>query len=70
MKAFPHERDEGMDLRDWFAGMALPELINISERATAGSNEAGYKTTLRVIATQAYDVADAMMEARNVQRKP
>ena len=60
MKAFPvgnSERvwDEGMDLRDYFAAQALPTIVTF-----ALSNS----KTAHFVARQAYDVADAMMQAR------
>jgi hypothetical protein len=65
--AFP--RDErylghnGMTLRDYFAGQALPTVIagmqsgDIGEHPVAGRGPAGFSAT-------AYDVADAMLAAR------
>lgn len=55
--AFPSENrpwQEGMELRDWFAGQALAGLI------------ANGRTSMMtdVIAQQAYMMAEAMMEAR------
>jgi hypothetical protein len=56
-KAFPHPMDrrvEGMDLRDWFAGQALPGLARLLN-GNRDSDEC---------ARRAYLIADAMMEAR------
>jgi len=58
MKAFPtirssdswNEPDRGMDLRDWFAGIALPECIGWGEPEK--------------VCARAYIYADAMMKAR------
>jgi hypothetical protein len=61
MKAFPianmegHSNDLGMDLRDYFAAQALQGM-------TGGSIHPG---AIKAIALVAYQVADAMMEARN-----
>ena len=66
MKAFPHEewldstdpkvvnpiRHPGMDLRDYFAAQAMQNFSWISEN----DNEC---------AVSCYEIADAMMEARN-----
>jgi hypothetical protein len=45
---------EGMDLRDWFAGLAMQGLID---------NDGLFSE----IPTQAYAIADAMMKAREVK---
>ena len=58
MKAFPsnyiwdenNETYNGMDLRDWFAGIALPECIGWGEP--------------KVVCARAYIYADEMMKAR------
>ena len=56
MKAFPNNRSEGMDLRDYFAAKAMQaDLTNYD-----GAN-------WRRVAVQAYQMADAMMEAREKQ---
>lgn len=53
MKAFPNNRSEGMELRDYFAAKAMQaDLTNYD-----GAN-------WRRVAVQAYQMADAMMEAR------
>jgi hypothetical protein len=68
MKAFPqHIFDEGqiligedlggMNLRDWFAGMALPSLLNINEGDLDEKD----------ITTWAYELANAMMKARKAK---
>jgi len=59
MKAFPKMNEkqpsfqDGMDLRDWFAGQALPVLI--------GGTEMVY------VVEAAYKWADAMMEQREIK---
>ena len=62
MKAFPTLKDnghittqDGMDLRDWFAGMALQSLTN---------NIFDPEWNVFEQADMAYAIADAMMEAR------
>jgi hypothetical protein len=47
--------DEGMTLRDWFAGQALAALIQHYE---------GDDGSMDGIPTSAYEYADAMIEAR------
>ena len=66
MKAFPHtgsfgpdaNAKQGMDLRDWFAGQALAGLC-----ADGANEKLGW--TIDVFAKSAYQIADAMMSARN-----
>ena len=63
MKAFPHKGGgvitdiNGMDLRDYFASKALPELM---------ARSGGYWSDEQLLqyAVLAYKQADAMMEAR------
>ena len=57
MKAFPYQTNalsfqQGMDLRDWFAGLALPVIM--PDRRTYPMDAA----------KAAYEFADAMMKAR------
>lgn len=69
--AYPHgggysHRDGGMSLRDYFAAKAMQGLIS-SERSLKALNNAAYKNRLpleRVIAFGAYEMADAMLKAR------
>jgi hypothetical protein len=66
MKAYPYmhkhptsgqtEIAAGMDLRDWFAGLALPTAIKEVEDAESYN--------LSDVAEIAYQYADAMMKAR------
>jgi len=65
MKAFPHTYDQiidghvatctnyGMDLRDWFAGLAMQAIV---------SKEGDYDD--HVVAKISYQMADKMMKAR------
>lgn len=51
------EGGDGMSLRDWFAGMALghiPALLDVSDENASCENIAGH----------AYQIADAMLAAR------
>ncbi|MBB4590205.1 hypothetical protein GGE50_006132 [Rhizobium leguminosarum] len=52
------------DLRDWFAGLALPQFVAINDRVTAGREDVSYASALRATAQQAYALADAMMAER------
>jgi len=60
MKAFPTQdayamsTDRGMDLRDYFAAKAMAHWLSIPLG----------KDQLAIVAKSAYEVADAMMEAR------
>jgi hypothetical protein len=80
MKAFPYksltgqEWDNGMDLRDYFATKAMPLAFKVWENYhSSDENDATYKTSnfqadgnyLELIANTAYQMADAMMKARN-----
>jgi len=57
MKAFPNNRSEGMELRDYFAAQALPVLMHADTKIFwQGHHE--------IHAEQAYKFADAMMKAR------
>ena len=68
MKAYPFihknptsgitESAEGMDLRDWFAGLAMGTLIQ--GRGSANLNAGGYKS----VSIMAYLMADAMIKQR------
>ena len=51
MKAFPTHKEEGMDLRDYFAAQAMQRLVDLI-------------THPKDVARNAYIIADAMMEAR------
>ena len=74
MKAYPfmHKHptsgqttiEEGMDLRDWFAGIAMQSYIQINAYGDVGNDEIRDK----YIAQGAYEIADAMIEIKK-QRK-
>ena len=58
MKAFPVEyygREEGMDLRDYFAAKAMQGIMS----------KEYYEGSYRDVAMYAYKCADEMMKARN-----
>ena len=62
-QAFPQLNSTGMTLRDWFAGQALAgnlEMIQVIGKQPVDR---------QIIATMAYAVADAMIEARKVSGK-
>jgi len=68
MKAFPNNRSEGMNLRDYFAAAALKGM-------TANTNDdhdadvETYEEYCADVARCCYALADAMMEARNAKTK-
>lgn len=66
-----HEGHLGLSLRDWFAGQAIPELIRIVDGATAGRDDVpdsiAAKAAAKVVAIQAYQMADAMIQARKAK---
>ena len=58
-KAFPNHRSEGMDLRDYFAARAMQVLL-------AEKEDTGTVLWEPIEAAEySYEVADAMMKARN-----
>lgn len=52
----PQDIKDGMSLRDWFAGMALPGLCTTPAEFSWPSGEE--------VAVKAYEYADAMLKAR------
>lgn len=54
---------EGMDLRDWFAGQALPYACTINQQFLQAHPDANYPFHA-AIAKDAYEIADAMLAAR------
>ena len=54
MKAFPTHKEEGMDLRDYFAAKAMQEI-----------RWGGEMAKLIESAKECYMIADAMLKARN-----
>ena len=60
MKAFPdpnNTQSHGMDLRDWFAGLALPVIMPDNRAYPMDAAKA------------AYEFADAMMKAREIKNE-
>ena len=55
IKAFPNEKSYGMDLRDYFAAKAMQALVG---------NDPDAELTDHAISIAAYDMANAMMKAR------
>ena len=55
--------DQGMSLRDYFAAKALPTIIECCKGDTRKDGE----TLTDYFARMSYDVADAMLAAREVQ---
>lgn len=56
----------GMSLRDWFAGEAAPAiLIELYERCRR--ENAGVENAYTIAASASYELADAMLKAREVQ---
>ena len=64
----PYQSD-GMSLRDWFAGQALPAIISESmvRLFQQGATSENVATTL---ADSSYQIADAMLAARNERQEP
>jgi hypothetical protein len=57
MKAFPtRNAEEGMELRDYFAAKAMQEMVLVWLETE--------NVSLKMVAKDAYKVADMMMEAR------
>lgn len=69
MKAFPIDYNtasidkwQGMDLRDYFAAKAMPYLLR--RKFLSFYNKGNYETNYPEIAQISYEMADAMMKAR------
>ena len=56
--------NEGMSLRDWFAGQALVGMYAADEMARQAINPGGRRSTAADFAISAYEQADAMLERR------
>jgi hypothetical protein len=63
MKAFPTHREEGMELRDYFAAQALTG-AQIWDAVLNGKNSVLAGDGAKTLSEVAYAIADAMMEAR------
>ena len=55
-----HMATNGMSLRDWFAGQALPAVLP----SVAAARSVGLTVSASDIAEQAYELADAMIAQR------
>jgi hypothetical protein len=55
-----YRQDEGMSLRDWFAGQALPGVMAVCRGDTLAEGE----TSPQMFARKSYAVADAMLAER------
>lgn len=64
MKAFPGNRFEGMDLRDYFAAQAMKPLITIIDTDPNVVDGDDFRDK---VASAAYLIADAMMKAREIK---
>jgi len=58
----PKYDEAGMTLRDWFAGQALANAAEMSYAEYYGKG--GNRDVRRMIAEHCYDIADAMLAAR------
>lgn len=56
------EQHAGMSLRDYFAAQALPALIDVESTADLGAGRCMFDHA--VVAREAYELADALLEAR------
>lgn len=56
----------GMELRDWFAGMALSDIGTLSDECFKDDEEA--RKMAKLAAKAAYRYADAMIEHRNKEQ--
>jgi hypothetical protein len=81
MKAFPNNRSEGMDLRDYFAIEAMPILYQHWNETYFDSRHPDFyqrleeakditESMIDLIALWSYALADAMMKERENNAKP
>jgi len=64
MKAFPdpnNTQSHGMDLRDWFAGLAMQAILS--------RPDARFTTSLGFVGAKSYQYADEMMRAREANEE-
>ena len=69
MKAFPTHREEGMDLRDYFAAQAMQALISNKDINKTVKELRNPDIAPRLVSGMAYEIADAMMVARNLKEQ-
>jgi hypothetical protein len=67
MKAFRTHREEGMDLRDYFAAKAMQALISNKDINKTVKELRNPDVLPRLVSGIAYEIADAMMVARNLE---
>jgi hypothetical protein len=68
MKAFPTHREEGMELRDYFAAKAMAALIHVALNVMSENEDIDIENegiNKKDVCLYCYEWADAMMEARN-----
>ena len=69
MKAFPTHKEEGMELRDYFAAKAIPTAFAMFkhdyDRELTEGYSFGDSEDYEELAARAYLIADAMMKARD-----
>ena len=56
--------DDGMTLRDWLAGQALPAIITATSAGQHDPSAKHGKGVVGSMAADAYEIADAMIAAR------
>ena len=69
MKAFPLSNmtglnQQGMDLRDWFAGMAMQALISDKDINKTVKELRNPDVLPKLVSGMAYEIADVMMKER------
>jgi hypothetical protein len=65
---YDSENQNGMSLRDYFAGQALSGLVGLGddlEDARFEKSDKYMDTLADIVASQAYGIADAMLKARD-----
>jgi hypothetical protein len=58
--------NRGMSLRDWFAGMAMQMYLHVNAHTHGEAAHQGSMKWARQFAQDAYAMADAMIEAREL----
>lgn len=79
MKAYPYMHkhptsgqttmSDGMDLRDWFAGMAMQGLLTIPAKELSNDLSDKYPRIDSYVSYLSFVMADAMMKAREVKHE-
>jgi len=72
MKAFPTHKEEGMDLRDYFAAKSIQPAFDMLKSDLDSTIPEGYEwgdaEDFEEVAKRAYQMADAMMKERTIER--